>query len=67
MAVNLLKSRVSDLNQEVLQKLDALSAAPESLDRESRLRDLKKVLLDCDLGHHPAGHIRLLPSLSGRT
>jgi Ca2+/Na+ antiporter len=42
MAVNLLKSRVSDLNQEVLQKLDVLSAAPESPDRESRLKDLKK-------------------------
>jgi hypothetical protein len=42
MAVNLLKTRVDDLNHLVLEKLDALAAVPESQKKELMLKDLKK-------------------------
>jgi len=42
MAVNLLKTRVSDLNKEVLEELNALEMAPESVEKEAGLKSLKK-------------------------
>jgi hypothetical protein len=42
MAVNLLKSRIDDLNTEVLRKLDILEMTPESGEKETVLKSLKK-------------------------
>lgn len=42
MAVNLLKTRIDDLNNEVLFKLDGLESAPESEETRATLKDLKR-------------------------
>jgi hypothetical protein len=42
MAVNLLKTRIADLNKQVLKKLEVLVAMPESVEKGMRLKELKK-------------------------
>ena len=42
MAINLIETRVFDLNEEVLVKLDALVAAPENEETTAKLKDLKR-------------------------